>query len=74
MSDEPTPEAIEAARRHLVHEIRNAIGAIKSATELLQRRYNPEGREQRLFEVILKEVDRVNELVEQRAPADHRSA
>jgi nitrogen-specific signal transduction histidine kinase len=63
MSDEPTPQALEAARRHLAHEIRNAIGAIRSATELLQRRYAPEGKDLRLFDVILKEVDRVNELV-----------
>ena len=63
MTDEPSPEAIEAARRHIAHEMRNSIGAIRSATELLQRRYNPEGREQRLFEVILKEIERLNELV-----------
>ena len=62
MTDEPTPEAIEAARRHVAHEMRNAIGAIRSATELLQRRYQPEGREQRLFDVIYKEIDRLNEL------------
>lgn len=62
MSDAPTPEAIDAARRHLVHEMRNALGAIRSATELLQRRYRPEGREQRLFEVILKEVEHLDEL------------
>ena len=66
--DEPTPEAIEAARRHLAHEMRNAIGAIRSATELLQRRYNPEGRELRLFEIMLKELERLNELVGQRRP------
>ena len=72
MSDEPTPQAIEAARRHLVHELRNAFGAIKSATELLQRHYNPEGRERRLFEVILKEVDRLNEFVAQPPPPDRR--
>jgi len=31
--DEPSPQAIEAARRHLAHELRNSIGAIRSATE-----------------------------------------
>ena len=54
MSDAPPSDA-ESARRLLVHEMRNAIGAIRTATELLQRRYRPEGRDQRLFEVIFSE-------------------
>jgi nitrogen-specific signal transduction histidine kinase len=62
MSDRPTAQELEAARRHIAHEMRNAIGAIRNAAELLQRRYNPEGRELRLFELILKEVDRLDEL------------
>ncbi len=61
MSDSAS-SAAEAARRSLVHEIRNALGAIRTATELLQRRYQPDGRDQRLFEVILSEIDRLSEL------------
>jgi nitrogen-specific signal transduction histidine kinase len=45
-----------------VHEIRNSLGAIRTAVELLQRRYGPEGREQRLFEVIFTEIDRLSAL------------
>lgn len=63
MTERPTAEAIEAARRYLVHEMRNSIGAIRSAAELLQRRYNPEGRDLRLFEIIFQEADALNELV-----------
>ena len=70
MIEEPTPEAIEAARRFFAHEMRNSIGAIRSATELLQRRYNPEGRDLRLFDVILTEVDRLNELVGRKPSAE----
>ena len=64
MSDSPAPTAADLARRHLAHEIRNSLGAMRSATELLQRRYRPEGRELRLFDVILKEIDRLAELTD----------
>jgi nitrogen-specific signal transduction histidine kinase len=56
------PPGPSVAARELVHEIRNSLGAIRTAVELLQRRYRPEGREQRLFEVILTEVDRLSAL------------
>jgi nitrogen-specific signal transduction histidine kinase len=60
---EPTPvTTTDLARRHLAHEIRNSLGAMRSAAELLHRRYQPEGRELRLFEVIIKEIDRLVEL------------
>jgi len=60
-----SPPEPDVARRRLAHEIRNAAGAIRTAAELLQRRYQPEGREQRLFEVILAEVDRLKELTKE---------
>lgn len=63
MSEPLSAEAIALARRELAHELRNALGAIRSATELLQRRYQPKERDLRLFQVILQEVDRLNELV-----------
>jgi nitrogen-specific signal transduction histidine kinase len=61
MSDLAAPGP-PAATRVLVHEIRNSLGAIRTAVELLERRYRPEGREQRLFEVILTEIDRLSAL------------
>jgi nitrogen-specific signal transduction histidine kinase len=63
VSDAPPSDA-ESARRLLVHEMRNAIGAIRTATELLQRRYHPEGRDRRLFEVIFSEIDRLDNLAD----------
>ena len=63
MSEAPSAEALELARRHLAHEIRNCLGAIRSAAEVLDRRYKPEGRERRLFEVIWKEIERLSELI-----------
>ena len=56
------PPGSSSPTRALVHEIRNSLSAIRTAVELLQRRYPPEGREQRLFEVILAEVDRLSAL------------
>ncbi len=64
MSEPTAPTATDLARRHLAHEIRNSLGAMRSAAELLARRYHPEGRELRLFEVILKEIDRLAELTD----------
>ena len=61
MSDAPPADG-KAARRVLVHDMRNAIGAIRTATELLQRRYRPEGRDLRLFEVIFSELERLDAL------------
>ncbi|MGH7860046.1 MAG: histidine kinase dimerization/phospho-acceptor domain-containing protein [Candidatus Binatia bacterium] len=53
---------IDPARRRVAHEVRNSLGAIRTATELLERRYRPDGKEQRLFQVILKEIDRLDEI------------
>ena len=66
MSDS-RPSDAESARRLLVHDMRNAIGAIRTATELLQRRYRPEGRDLRLIEVIFSELARLDAL----AGGDH---
>jgi nitrogen-specific signal transduction histidine kinase len=66
MSDTPRSGA-DAARRLLAHDMRNAIGAIRTATELLQRRYRPEGRDLRLIEVIFAELARLDAL----AGGDH---
>jgi nitrogen-specific signal transduction histidine kinase len=60
MSDAPTTTD---ALRALAHDMRNAIGAIRTAAELLQRRYRPDGRDQRLFEVIFSELERLDALV-----------
>lgn len=68
MTDTPTPEALQLARREIAHDVRNGLGAIRSAAELLQRRYKPEGRERRLFEVMLKEIERLSELVARKSP------
>ena len=60
---EPVPTAgVDPARRRVAHELRNALGAIRTAAELLERHYHPEGRELRLFRVILHEIDRLDQL------------
>ncbi len=69
MSDAPPSEA-ESARRLFAHDMRNAIGAIRTATELLQRRYRPEGRDLRLFEVILSELERLDALAGSNHPPE----
>lgn len=56
----------EASRRELAHDIRNSIGAMQNATELLDRHYRPEGREERLFGVLRTELRRLREMTDER--------
>lgn len=47
----------------LAHEIRNPLGAIKGAVEILQDDYPPGHDKSEFFGILLKEVDRLNEVV-----------
>jgi two-component system sensor histidine kinase PilS (NtrC family) len=50
----------------MAHEIRNPLGAIRGATELLEESIRPETRDaKRLMELILRESDRVNRKIEE---------
>jgi len=60
-------ETLAAAGRMAVgvaHEIRNPLGAIRGAVQLLARELGPEPRLQEYTDVLLKEVDRVNRIIE----------
>jgi two-component system nitrogen regulation sensor histidine kinase GlnL len=48
----------------LAHEIRNPLGAIRGAVQLLKRELGDEARWSEYIEVLLKEVDRVNRIIE----------
>jgi len=48
----------------LAHEIRNPLGAIRGAVQLLQRELGDEARWREYTDVLLKEVDRVNRIIE----------
>ena len=48
----------------LAHEIRNPLGAIRGAVQLLKRELGDEARWAEYIEVLLKEVDRVNRIIE----------
>lgn len=65
MSEPPAKMPADPARSKLAHAIRNSLGAIRTAAELLERHYSPEGREQRLFRVMLKEIERIDELTQE---------
>jgi nitrogen-specific signal transduction histidine kinase len=68
---QPRAGTLDSARRKVAHEIRNSLGAIRAATELLERHYSPPaGREQRLFQVLLKEIDRLGEITEDELSGD----
>jgi two-component system nitrogen regulation sensor histidine kinase GlnL len=48
----------------LAHEIRNPLGAIRGAVQLLKRELADEARWGEYIEVLLKEVNRVNRIIE----------
>src|SRR6185503_19385008 len=48
----------------LAHEIRNPLGAIRGAVQLLGRELGPESSLQEYTRVLLSEVDRVNRIIE----------
>jgi len=60
-------ETLAAAGRMavgLAHEIRNPLGAIRGAVQLLSRELGAESRLQEYTAVLLTEVDRVNRIIE----------
>jgi len=60
-------ETLAAAGRMAVgvaHEIRNPLGAIRGAVQLLARELGPEPQLAEYTDVLLKEVDRVNRIIE----------
>ncbi len=61
-------ETLAAAGRMavgLAHEIRNPLGAIRGAVQLLARELGPASGLQEYTDVLVKEVDRVNRIIEQ---------
>jgi two-component system nitrogen regulation sensor histidine kinase GlnL len=60
-------ETLAAAGRMAVgvaHEIRNPLGAIRAAVQLLARETGDDPRVRQYTEVLVKEVDRVNRIIE----------
>lgn len=47
----------------VAHEIRNPLGAIRGAAEILQGDYGPEDPKQEFVQILLKETDRLNLIV-----------
>ena len=48
----------------LAHEVRNPLGAIKGAVEILQDDYPKTKENYRFFEILIKEVTRLNHVIE----------
>ena len=60
-------ETLAAAGRMavgLAHEVRNPLGAIRGAVQLLRREIGPDSRLAEYTDVLLNEVDRVNRIIE----------
>jgi two-component system, NtrC family, nitrogen regulation sensor histidine kinase GlnL len=49
----------------LAHEIRNPLGGIKGAAQLLRRSFDEQSQLREYTDIMIREVDRVNQLIEQ---------
>jgi signal transduction histidine kinase len=49
----------------MAHEIRNPLGAIKGAVEILKDDYQPEDARYEFIQILLKETDRLNHIVQE---------
>ena len=49
----------------MAHEIRNPLGSIKGAAEILKDGYGPEAPQHEFIEILLKETDRLNKIVQE---------
>ena len=52
-------------RRRFAHDLRNSIGAARTAAEVLQRRFGSEASNAKLFTILLAELDRLETVVDQ---------
>lgn len=51
-------------RRSLAHDLRNSIGAARTAAEVLQRRHGADSSNAKLFAILLAELDRLETAVD----------
>jgi two-component system sensor histidine kinase HydH len=49
----------------MAHEIRNPLGSIKGAVEILKDDYGPDAPKQEFIQILLKETDRLNQIVQE---------
>jgi two-component system sensor histidine kinase HydH len=49
----------------MAHEIRNPLGAIKGAVEILKDDYRPEDAKYEFIQILLKETDRLNHILQE---------
>lgn len=57
----------------LAHEIRNPLGSIRGTAEILQDGMNPADKKYEFFNILLKEVDRLNKVVQDFLQFAHRT-
>ena len=58
-----TLAAFDEAAKGLAHEIRNPLGAMRGAIQMLESKMPPESLQAGLMDIILKESDRLNNII-----------
>lgn len=48
----------------LAHEVRNPLGSIRGTVDILRKEYPPGSKQAEFFQILVKEVNRLNEVVE----------
>ncbi|MGE5173429.1 MAG: ATP-binding protein [Betaproteobacteria bacterium] len=57
--------ALGALSASMAHEIRNPLGSIKGAVEILKDGYSPNDAKYEFIQILLKETDRLNNIVQE---------
>ena len=48
----------------LAHEVRNPLGSIRGTVDILRKKYTPDSKQMEFFQILVKEVNRLNDVVE----------
>jgi len=48
----------------IAHEVRNPLGAMKTCAQFLEAKFSPEDMKYKMSQLIIREIDRLNQLVE----------
>ncbi|MCI4625023.1 MAG: ATP-binding protein [Candidatus Magnetoovum sp. WYHC-5] len=63
MKEKEKLAAIGELSANIAHEIRNPLAALRTSIEMLKEKTEAEGRERKIMEIALREMDRLNRII-----------